>query len=127
MAMTPKLAAVIEKYHSHPEFLGIDISDPNQPGAVDDRMLHIAARMGAVEDIEILVAAGAEVNAAGDLGNTPLHQAVMRGQVSSVQKLLELGADRNQRNEFGQTALEVAELSARDDIAEMLRDYCDSF
>jgi hypothetical protein len=52
--MNEKLAAVVEKYRSHPEFLGIDILDPNQPGAIDDTLLHLAARTGAVEDIEVL-------------------------------------------------------------------------
>jgi hypothetical protein len=46
-------------------------------------------RKGAVEDIEIRAAAGAEINAIGGLGNAPLHQAAMRGQVASIKKLLD--------------------------------------
>jgi hypothetical protein len=79
MAVDPRLAAVIAKYRSHPEFLGWDTVDSNQPGAVDDTLPHLAARKGAVEDMEILAAAGAEINAIGDLGNAPLQQAAMRG------------------------------------------------
>ena len=93
MTMKMKLAAVIKKYQGHPEFLGIDIVDPNQPGAVDDTLLHLTARTGDLEGIEVLIASGAQVNAIGDLGNTPLHQAAMMGKVDSVRKLLQLGAD----------------------------------
>jgi ankyrin repeat protein len=123
MLINEKLAAVIEKYRSHPEFLGIDVVDPNQPGAVDDTLLHIAARTGAVEDIEVLVASGASVNCSGDLGNTPLHQAAMRGEVASVKSLLQLGANASLRNEFNQTALEVAELGGHAEIVRILKTH----
>jgi len=116
-----KLNAVLAKYRGHPEFLGIDIHDPNQPGAVDDTLLHLAARMGAVEDIEVLVACGGQINVRGDLGNTPLHRAAMSGQLESVKKLLELGADPGCKNEFGQTALDVASLGEHDEVAHILK------
>jgi uncharacterized protein len=122
MSINEKLAAVIEKYRSHPEFLGIDIVDPNQPGAVDDTLLHLAARTGAVEDIEVLVSSGARVNVAGDPGNTPLHQAAMSGQAGSVRKLLQHGADPNLRNEYRQTALQVAGLGGHDRVVAILKD-----
>jgi ankyrin repeat protein len=121
MAVDPRLAAVNAKYRLHPEFLGLDLVDPNQPGAVDDTLLHLAARKGAVEDIEILAAAGAEINAIDDLGNAPLHQAAMRGQVASIKKLLDLGDNRDVANKFGQTALTVAELAGRDEMVGISR------
>jgi ankyrin repeat protein len=120
--MTPKmkLAAVIKKYQDHPEFLGIDIVDPNQPGAVNDTLLHLTARTGDLEGIEVLIASGGQVNAIGDIGNTPLHQAAMTGKVDSVRKLLQLGADSSLKNKFDQTALEVAELGGHREVAEIL-------
>ena len=121
MPMNKKLAAVIRKYQSHPEFLGVDLVDPNQRGAIDDALLHLAARTGAVEDIEVLVSSGAKVNLAGDLGNTPLHQAAMCGHVGSVQTLLQLGSDPSIRNEYGQTALQVAELGGYDHVVNILK------
>ena len=114
------LTVVLEKYRYHPQFLGIDVVDPNQAGALDDTLLHIAARTGAVEDIDVLVAFGAQVNARGDLGNTPLHEAAMRGQAASIATLLRLGADPNLRNEFEQTAAEVAKLGGHVAIVGML-------
>jgi uncharacterized protein len=125
MAINPKLAELIEKYRCHPDFLGREIADPNHAGAVGDTMLPIAARKGAIEDIELLLAFGAKVNAAGDLGNTPLHGAAMTGQIATVQRLLECGADPNCRNEFHQTPADLAELGGRPRIVELLRGHRD--
>ncbi|QRR08578.1 ankyrin repeat domain-containing protein [Burkholderia sp. MS455] len=71
------LKAVFEKYSTHPEFLGQELIDPDQRGAIDDTVLHVASRTGAIEDMKVLIDAGADVSIAGDLGNTPLHQAAM--------------------------------------------------
>jgi uncharacterized protein len=79
---------VFQKYNSHPEFLGLELVDPNQPGAVDDTLLHLTARLGALDDIKTLVAAGADVNIIGDLGNTPLHGAAMSRKAEAVKLLL---------------------------------------
>ena len=123
--MTPKdkLAAVIDRYRSHPEFLGMDIVDVNQPGAVDDRLLHIAASTGAIEDIEVLVSAGASINVPGDLGYTPLHAAAMGAHLSSVRKLLDLGADPLLTNEFGETPAKVAQQLGHIEIARFLEQH----
>lgn len=118
-----ELITVINKYKGHPEFLGIDIVDPNQPGAVDDTLLHIAARDGDLGSIEILINSGAKVNAIGDLGNTPLHQAAMLGQLTSVEILLKKGANPKIKNEFNQTALKVAELGSHSDVINILKKY----
>jgi uncharacterized protein len=119
--MDRKLAAAIEKYRSHPEFLGIEVIDPNQPGALDNTLLHIAARTGTVDDIRTLVSSGTRINTPGDLGNTLLHEAALRGRLDSITELLQLGADPNLRNEFGQTPLEVAELGGHSDATRILR------
>lgn len=51
----------------------------------------------------LLLSAGAEVNAVGDMGETPLHIAVRRGQPRVVELLLAYGADINVGSEFGPT------------------------
>jgi len=94
------LEKVLDKYRNHPDFLGLQLKHANQPGAVDDTPLHIAARKGEAEDVAILVANGADVNQKGDIGNTPLHQAAMRGHVSVIKQLLSLGANPRVMNEF---------------------------
>jgi uncharacterized protein len=108
------------KYQSHPEFLGIVIVDPNQPGAVDDTLLHLTARCGALDDIQTLVTAGGDVNIVGDLGNTPLHIAAMSGQTEAVKLLLEVGANPSLKNEFNQVPADVAELGGYREITDLL-------
>jgi ankyrin repeat protein len=114
------LKDVLQKYSDHPEFLGIDLVDVNQRGAVDDSPLHIASRKGEIEDIEVLLSNGADINLAGDLGNTPLHQAAMTGKTEAIKKLLSHGANSRLTNEFGQTALKVAELGKHKKAIEIL-------
>jgi uncharacterized protein len=123
MTKNEKLAAVIEKYKQHPQFLRTEIRDPNQRGPLDDTLLHLAARRGAVDDIEVLVAAGANINAAGDLGYTPLHRAAMVGKLDAVKKLVDLGADPRIENELGETPSKVAELGGHEEIVALLQRY----
>jgi len=123
MSIGKDLAAVIAKYRMYPQFLGIEIADVNQPGAMNDTMLHFAAESGAIEDIEVLVDSGAEVNAIGDIGNTPLHGAALTGKVAATKRLLELGADRTLKNELGQRAVDIADIGGHDNVAETLRSF----
>ncbi|VXB16211.1 conserved hypothetical protein [Burkholderia sp. 8Y] len=115
------LESLAKKYGAHPEFLGIQILSPNQRGAVDDTLLHLAARTGAIEDIKILIEIGADIDVPGDLGNTPLHQAAMSGQVEAIKLLLKCGAKKHLKNEFEQTPLDVAVLSGRDEIIRIFK------
>ena len=123
MSMDQGLATVIEKYERYPQFLGIEITDVNQRAAMNDTMLHFAAELGAAEDIDVLVASGAEVNAVGDIGNTPLHGAALMGKVAAARRLLELGANPTLRNELGQCAVDVADIGGHDKLAEILRGF----
>ena len=125
MSIEHKLAAAIEKLRSHPQLIGIktDLTNPNQTGAMGDTMLHFAVETGTLEDVEVLIAAGANVNAIGDIGNTPLHSAAMMGKSSIAKKLLERGADPKLRNEFGQSAVDVARIGGHNELAEVLRTY----
>jgi uncharacterized protein len=118
-----KLSEVLDKYRGHPQFLGIELVDPNQRGALDDTVLHVAAATRALADIDVLVSSGAEVNAIGDLGYTPLHQAAMRGHADTVKRLLDLGADPTIRNEFGEDAIQVAEIGDHPEVAQMLKTH----
>lgn len=120
MSSKKQLNAILEKYKNHPEFLGLDLNDPNQRGAVDDTVLHLASRTGAVDEMVVLIDAGADVNVVGDLGNTPLHQAVIMGQIESVKFLLRCGAKRQIKNEFDQTPLDVAKIGGNLEIINLL-------
>lgn len=121
MAAHDKLAGLVKKYGGHPEFLGLEITDVNQPGAMDDTMLHIAARKGELADVKLLVECGAKVNAIGDIGNTPLHGAAAKGHAVVVILLLENGADPNIKNKFGETAEAWAKTENHDEVARLLK------
>ena len=56
----------------------------------------------------ILLEAGANPNAVGDMGVTPLHVAVLQGMPKAVEALLSAGANPSIRSAFGKTAKEEA-------------------
>lgn len=116
-----KLAIIVKKYATHPEFLGIDVVAVNQPGAVDDTLLHLATGDGATDDVIALLQCGADANSIGDLGNTPLHTAALMGQLACAEILLSHGANLEIRNEFGETAMNIAELIDCSDMVFLLR------
>ena len=68
-----------------------------------DTCLHIAALRGDVRAVHLLLKAGVDVNAIGDMGSTPLHYAASP-QVASL--LRGAGARTDMRDEFGKTAAE---------------------
>src|SRR5690349_6920767 len=82
--------------------------DVNEVGYDGDRPLHVAAIWGDVQAIELLVAAGAEVDARGEFEFTPLREAVGQGHVAAARRLLELGASPHARGEWGATPNELA-------------------
>jgi len=86
-----------------PQFEDAPLTDVNQRGFEGDAPLHVASQWGALEDVEVLAAAGANVNQAGDLGNTPLHNAAFWGRLDVVKKLLALGANPLATNEHNKT------------------------
>jgi ankyrin repeat protein len=85
------------------------VSEREQPinvhtrGFEEDTPLHVAAVWGDVAAIEMLVAAGAEIDALGDLDTTPLYNAVGQGHVQAARKLLELGASPHSSNLLNST------------------------
>jgi ankyrin repeat protein len=117
------LAELIEKYRGSPEFLFVELTDPNQKGMTGDTMLHAAVVRGALDDVEVLLGSGALVDAIGDLGNTPLHHAASRGNVDIIRKLLQCGAEVNIKNEFGQTPLDLAKLMKRTEAVKVLKSH----
>lgn len=70
--------------------------------------LHRAVRVGRVNEVNHLLAAGADVNAADCDGDTALHMAARNNDAALVTLLLDRDADVNSRNRYAQTPLHVA-------------------
>ncbi len=66
-----------------------------------DTALHRAAATNCVRAVQLLIKAGANVNAAGGMGYTPLHTASAAGNREIFDALLAAGADADLVNEFG--------------------------
>jgi ankyrin repeat protein len=73
-----------------------------------DTPLHVMVRRKDRHAVRLLLAAGADVDATGDMGETPLHVAVSVEDAEIIEALLEAGARTNIRSEFGDTAAERA-------------------
>jgi uncharacterized protein len=65
-----------------------------------DTPLHIAALWGDRHATRMLLEAGADVNAKGDMSCTPLHFAVSNNHVQVAEVLLEHGADPEAMSEL---------------------------
>ncbi len=74
-----------------------------------DTALHVMAWRRDHEAARILIDAGADVNAVGDMDQSPLHVAVTQKDPQMVQLLLEHGARVDVVSEFGLTARQDAE------------------
>ncbi|MBI3039289.1 ankyrin repeat domain-containing protein [bacterium] len=79
--------------------------------------LHLAAFQGSASISELLIQAGADVNATAKKGNTPLHLAVWMGNDATVMLLLKNGAAINLRNQIGFSPLELAIFNRREEIS----------
>ena len=79
------------------------------------------ARSPSQELIELLLDAGADVNAPTARGNTPLHIAAFKGYTGIVTLLLARGADRTARNAAGQTPEALARQFKKEETARALQ------
>jgi len=70
--------------------------------------LHMAARFGHEQCLEVLIKHGANVNSRSYSNSTPLHEAVCNNQPKSVMILLTHGCDVDLQDRDGETALRLA-------------------
>lgn len=109
----------LDYYSCNIEFTGETIQDVNQEGLFGSQVLHLAAFLGRIEDIEVFLSHGANIDAKGDLGLTPLHYAVLGNQHESVIVLISRGARIDVENEFGETPPQMANLIQNTEIEEL--------
>jgi len=85
-------------------------ASPNTRNLRGETPLHIAAALGYVKILELLVKnGGAWLEVEDEVGDTPLHFAVREGQVEAIECLLNLGADPGHSNEDDETPIVLAE------------------
>ena len=87
-----------------------------------DTPLHVLVRRKDRYAVDVLIAAGVDVNAVGDMGETPLHVAVAQEDEAIIRSLLRAGARTVIRSEFNQTAAERAKETGGA-IARLFREF----
>lgn len=73
-----------------------------------DTPLHIMAHTGNTHALKLLIEAGADVNAVGDMSETPLHIVLRKEDLASATALVEAGASSYFVSEFDQSPLDIA-------------------
>ncbi len=91
-----------------PQVLAVGMADSE-----GDTPLHVYARRNDGWAVRVLLQAGADPNAVGDMGETPLHIAARLGSAETLAALLAAGARENVVSEFEQTPVQVAQDKAR--------------
>jgi hypothetical protein len=71
-------------------------------GAFGSQPLKVAVTWGDIHAVELLLDAGAAINAKHEAGDTALHHAVRMGHFDIVRLLINRGADQSIRNGTGQ-------------------------
>jgi ankyrin repeat protein len=82
--------------------------------------LHAALAGPNPEIARVLIAVGADVNAAQNSGSTPLHETAFNGNLALTQLLLEHGANPAAVNKEGRSAVDVARERGHTQLAELL-------
>ncbi|WP_420546987.1 ankyrin repeat domain-containing protein [Curvivirga sp.] len=73
-----------------------------------DTPLHVMVWRENIYGVSMLIEAGADVNAVGDMSETPLHVAVKLGNLAIIDTLLKVGANTSMISEFGETPMGLA-------------------
>lgn len=100
--------AIKELQLKYDYLINYESSDPTDPidpltyvDSNGDNLMHIAAQIGDLATIVLLVETGMDVNQTGDMGSTPLHYAYDGKHQPAIEFLLANGASTNVRNDFG--------------------------
>jgi len=84
------------------------------------KTLHDAARDGDIDQVQLLISKGADVNEKNRMGWTPLHTAIRNRRLALIEPLIAKGADINAADNRGQTPLMAAIYIGQKDAVELL-------
>lgn len=106
--LTPTQIDLLQKKYFY--LVNYEADDPTSPinpltytDSGGDHLLHIAAQRGDLETVQLLVAAGVDVNLPGDMGSTALHYATGKRHTEAANFLLSRGASMSVEDDFGRT------------------------
>lgn len=99
---------------------GAKVSFPDEEGWT---LLHFSARDFHVEIAQVLLDAGAEIDAQNVHGNTPLGEAVFgsKGRGEMIRLLLRRGANPNLENMYGVSPKKLADTIANYNVAQWFK------
>lgn len=80
-----------------------------------------AARLGHAEIVQMLISAGADVNAPDGDNMSPLMHAAQKGHITIVELLLKSGAEVNEFNKWGESPLVLAQQGKHSAIVSLLK------
>ena len=106
-----ELVILLLRYHA----------DPNGSN-FDGRVALMDSAELSLDICNLLIDAGANVNAQSRNGETPLLLAALRGQIEIVKLLLERGAKVDTADIDGYTPLRTAEVNGHKEVADLLRE-----
>lgn len=106
----PLLRAIVRKEYVTVSVLLANGDKPDVPDGSTfmTTPILLAADVGELQIIDLLLKAGARINARDDMGITPLIVAAVRGRATTIDFLLTHGADPNSQTASGGTALMAA-------------------
>ena len=123
IGMTPLYVATTQGNPKMVKLLIDNGADVNTPAGRPTRSPLMRAVMKKFDKIaEMLIAAGANVNARSEMGWTALHCAAENGSVKMIKMLIKAGAKIDIKNDEGLTPLQIAQINGRDAAEEVLKE-----
>jgi len=101
------VGAVLEAMQHATEFASLKQLGVDSVGIFGSRPLKVAVSWGNLEAVNLLLAAGASIDAPNEGGDTALHHAIRMGEFNIARRLVQAGADQTARNSEGKLARDL--------------------
>jgi uncharacterized protein len=116
------LQEILDEVNRAEVFHGTKVTSVHTERFDGETALHMAAKWGDAEAVQVLVASGADINKRGEEGFTPLHYAAEQGHLDTVRCLISLGA-ANLQDRNGDTPSRLAKALDHTPIYEVLVEH----